>query len=341
MSFKPSHRIIASFLCCVYDETIMMIPISIQQVITTVFRSWWFDPLSASLSFFISVIVYTHYEIKEGKSRFNNIFEFVFGKQDKDEQNRVKNKGKVGDKGQGKGERESKNMDKEDDARRSCLMSFIAYWIGILVWVHVVPPPTDVTDKSNTNDERGIPDGIPTSLNSLAYVSIEIASGIVLYDTIFFFIHLVMHEFRFVAAWTQHYEHHKPMKHLEAYHVLHHSLPDGILQVIVNIIVQRFTLWGNVKTRFARMMHNILVTMMLTESHSASSYPNFFKWWCVGVREHRNHHLNKYRGKGKDLVGRGNSHHNYPFHHRYQQFFGHWDALRHWHLSQKVSEKDV
>ena len=109
----------------------------------------------------------------------------------------------------------------------------------------------------------------------------------------FFFscIWYIIHEFRNVAAsWTQHCEHCKSMKYWEAYHVLHHSLPDGTLQVIVNILVlQRFTLWGNMKTCVTRMMHNILVIIiLLTESHSARLYPNLFKWsvcWSLGTSQ--------------------------------------------------------
>lgn len=314
----------------------MIIPISIQRFITTTFRSWWFDPLSASMSFAVSVLLYTHYEVVEGKSRYNDLSEFLFGWQEKDGITRNEDKAKGEDKGKGN------NTEKENDRRPNSIMSLIAYWIGILIWVQIVPPATDGTETNITNnDNRGIPDGIPTSLNSLAYLSTEVVSGILLYDTIFFFVHLAMHECRYVAAWTHHYEHHKPMKYLEARHVLQHSLPDGIIQVLVNILVQRFTPWGSVKSRLARMMHNILVTIMLTESHTASSYPNLFKWWCVGVREHRNHHLGIHQGKGKDLGGRNNSHYHYPFHHRYQQFFGYWDALREWHLTQKLNKKEA
>merc|ERR1712038_3232 len=102
-----------------------------------------------------------------------------------------------------------------------------------------------------------------------------------------------MHECKFLSTIFQHHEHHKATKNLEARHVLRHSLMDGTFQVLVNIAVQRHTPWGYVKSRLARALHNIIVTAMLTESHSASSYPNLFRWWCVGVRDHRKHHLGR------------------------------------------------
>ncbi len=317
---------------------------ALSEKILAVYRSWWFDPLIASLSFFSSIMIYSYYELKEGKSCYRNWSEFLWGR----------------------------GIDKAD-TRPSLTMSLFAYWVGILIWVQLVPPPFDgdvhndatflhqlfttkndiatvatataataataaATVASATANQISIPDGLPSSFQSIIYLLSEVISGIVLYDTIFFFIHFAMHECKFIASLTQHFEHHKVTKNLEARHVLRHSLMDGILQVLVNISVQRRTPWGRVKSRFARCWHNVFVTMMLTESHTASSYPNFFRWWCVGVREHRNHHLNKYykllKRNDDNAEGRKGSFHF----HRYQQFFGHWDYLRLQYMMSSSSE---
>jgi len=284
----------------------------ITESLTSMFRSWWFDPLVASIGFFASIMIYTHFEFKEGKSSYKSWREFLWGK----------------------------GID-HIDARPSLNMSLFAYWVGVLIWVNVVPPPTlmSVPGGDNNNNPRqyiqhSIPDGIPTSISSLSYLLLEVVSGILLYDAIIFFIHLAMHECPYIAWLTKHSEHHKATKNLEARHVLRHSLIDGSLQVLVNIFVQRYTPWGYVKSRFARVLHNLIVTMMLTESHSASSNPNLFKWWCVGVREHRNHHLGIYRKKeSRDDKGKLHYHN-----HRFQQFFGHWDYLWELYLSSTVKE---
>ena len=312
---------------------------AISTTVTNIFRAWWFDPFIASLSFFLSIMFYSYHELREGKSCYKNFSEFLWGK----------------------------GVDKIDD-RPSLNLSLFAYWVFVLMWVNIVPPPTTTTTSAmslsyNNNDHTyncsdtiivdathafsscqekakwehsGIPDGIPNSFASLGYLFLEVLIGIFFYDTIFFAIHLAMHhESKFlpttIKAMLNHKEHHKSTQYLEARHVLRHSLLDGMLQVMVNIAVQRYTPWGIVKSRLARMVHNIIVTMMLTESHCASSYPNFFKFWCVGVREHRNHHLGG--GHHDDVVNNGVNRQYH--HHHYQQFFGHWDALRDWYLTQK------
>lgn len=186
-------------------------------------------------------------------------------------------------------------------------LSQISYWLGILVWKAFVPPPTGP-----------MPDGIPHDLPSLLYLVVESASGIVLYDAIFFFIHWAMHELRPLRC--VHIRHHsfRPEGTLEARDILRHSLVDGSLQVLVNIAVQRRTPWGAVKSRLARAVHNVVVCWMLTESHTASPTPNVFRRWFVGVREHRLHHL------GVEQHG------DFGRHHRYQQFFGYLDDVRSW-----------
>mmetsp|Transcript_712 Transcript_712/g.1134 ORF Transcript_712/g.1134 Transcript_712/m.1134 type:complete len:260 (-) Transcript_712:74-853(-) len=181
--------------------------------------------------------------------------------------------------------------------------SLLAYWIGILIWVRFIPsPPGD------------LPSGIPDSLSSFIYLVTEVVTGIVQYDFYFFLLHWAMHECKYLNILLCHKEHHTARKTLEARHVLRHSFLDGSLQVLTNIAVQRYTPWGVVKSRLARALHNIIVTWMLTESHSSAPYPNVFRKHFVGVREHRRHHL-----CGDGTFGRC---------HRYQQFFGYLDDLR-------------
>ena len=237
------------------------------------FESWWFDPLTATLGFLISIFVYSFHEIQTGNSSYKTWHQFLWSK--------------------GSGQ----------DQRHSLQLSLAAYWIGVVIWVQVVPKPALV-----------IPSGLPDSIASLAILAAEVVSGIVLYDAYFFILHWAMHECK-ATSFLSHKEHHRERKKLEARHVLRHSLLDGSLQVLVNITVQRHTPWGSVKSRLARALHNIIVTWMLTESHTSCPYPNVFRTFCIGVREHRRHHL----CDGDDLYGRF---------HRYQQFFGYLDDLR-------------
>merc|ERR1712232_406000 len=89
---------------------------TINRDIAGIYRSWWFDPFVASLSFFTSIMIYSNYELKEGKSCYRNWAEFLWGK----------------------------GVDK-NDARASLNMSLFAYWVGILIWVQIVPPPSSDT----------------------------------------------------------------------------------------------------------------------------------------------------------------------------------------------------
>mmetsp|Transcript_8267 Transcript_8267/g.12678 ORF Transcript_8267/g.12678 Transcript_8267/m.12678 type:complete len:267 (+) Transcript_8267:119-919(+) len=182
--------------------------------------------------------------------------------------------------------------------------SLASYWIGVYLFKSVVPPPAPT-----------LPDGFPDNLVELSILAFEVIAGIVLYDFIFFFIHWAMHDLPF--AKSIHKRHHsKPDGTVEARDTLRHSLMDGSLQVLVNIVVQRRTLWGTVKSRLARTIHNIIVVWMLTESHTASPKPYIWRRWFVGVREHRLHHFNS-----------EGIHHDSRFQ-RHQQFFGYLDNLR-------------
>ncbi|CAK0873441.1 unnamed protein product [Prorocentrum cordatum] len=140
-------------------------------------------------------------------------------------------------------------------------MLFVAgvlYWAGICVWVRLVPAVED------------IPDGWPDGFQGAVYLICEVCAGIWAYDFIFSFVHLAAHH----LGWDSHQYHHLKKLDIRARDVLTHSPSDGALQVLVNIIVQRHTPWGGAKSRLARIVHNVVVTWMLTESHSASPSPN-------------------------------------------------------------------
>jgi len=238
-----------------------------------VLRAWWFDPLTASLSFGFFVMWYWYEERKRGLSRDKTFHDgFGYGQ---------------------------------------ALESLVAYWIGVYAFKSIIPPPAQV-----------LSDGIPYTASDLLYLMAEVSSGIVLYDAVMFCLHWAMHEFPLLKKW--HARHHDyPEASLEARDTLRHSLVDGSLQVLVNICVQRRTPWGIAKSRVARALHNILVTWMLTESHTASPFPCTWRKWCIGVREHRLHHLNSLKDGP------------YGQHHRHQQFFGYLDDARAWWRQQR------
>lgn len=195
-----------------------------------------------------------------------------------------------------------------DPDRGPVVLSLICYWAGIFLWKTFVLPPGE------------IPDGFPafSEPRDSLYLITEVVSGIIGYDALFFFIHLAMHECPVLRKY--HARHHsRPEGTLEARDVLRHSFVDGSLQVLLNILVQRRTPWGSVKSRLARALHNMIVTWMLTESHTASPTPYVFRRWFVGVREHHIHHLGITKGDQE-----------YGQYHRHQQFFGYLDDFRAW-----------
>ena len=174
-----------------------------------------------------------------------------------------------------------------------------AYWVGILIWRALVPAPPHMEDGCPTSTAGG----------SLRLV-VEVVYGIVAYDALFFCLHWSFHRFPACGRCARHTRHHSCGKtDLSAPKVLDHSLFDGTLQVLVNIAVQRHSpIYGASKTRLARFFHNVIVTFMLTESHSTAEWPKVFRNALFpGVRDHHLHHA--YGGPP------------------YQQFFGHLDAL--------------
>ena len=178
--------------------------------------------------------------------------------------------------------------------------SLLVYWFGVAGWVAVVPPP------------HGVEHGCPGDARGLLWLCAEVASGIVAYDFLFFWVHLSMHVVPRLGWLAGHGRHHQfdaagAPGEVSCHRVVHHSLVDGGLQVLVNILVQRMTPWGSPKRRLARWCHNVLVTSMLTEAHSTEASPHIFRRLCSGVRDHHLHH-----------------HHRGP---PFQQFFGYLDRL--------------
>jgi len=129
----------------------------------------------------------------------------------------------------------------------------------------------------------------------------ELTEGIIFYDFIFFWIHLAMHKWSKLAWIFQHNVHHD-QSILCANEVQHHSFVDGSLQVIVNVIVQNYSTYALIfqpgsglrKHFLSRLLHNIVITYMLTETHAG-----YDGWWCMhnicppligGAKLHEVHH---------------------------------------------------
>jgi sterol desaturase/sphingolipid hydroxylase (fatty acid hydroxylase superfamily) len=138
----------------------------------------------------------------------------------------------------------------------------------------------------------------------------EVATGIILYDFIFFWIHFAMHYFTSFSRYHQHSVHHRHTV-LCASVVQQHSAVDGTLQVVVNIIVQNTSIFYPRKHLLSRLLHNILITYMLTEIHAG--YDGF---WSM-------HKL--FPG----LVGGAACHeiHHRTGSHNFQQFFSYLDRM--------------
>lgn len=139
---------------------------------------------------------------------------------------------------------------------------------------------------------------------------IEVISGIILYDFIFYWIHYLMHitpSFNFLHQHSIHHTHTR----LCASIVQQHSLMDAFFQVFVNILVQNISIFYPKKHIVSRLLHNILITYMLTEIHAGYDGPwclhNLFPSLIGGAACHEVHH---HSGKGN-----------------YQQFFYYLDYI--------------
>ena len=171
------------------------------------------------------------------------------------------------------------------------VISALYYWIFVYAFTAVVPPPDPPT---------------PNLAPTFSVLVLEVVTGIVLYDALFFLLHFAMHNSRALNALSSHSTHHRLDRSLRARDVLNHGAVDGLLQVMTNVVVQRRTPWGSSKSRLARAVHNVVVTWCLTESHTSTDKLKLARRFLPGVRRHRSHHL--------EDSSRG-----------FQQFFGYLD----------------
>jgi sterol desaturase/sphingolipid hydroxylase (fatty acid hydroxylase superfamily) len=130
-----------------------------------------------------------------------------------------------------------------------------------------------------------------SELPSLPRFLIELSSGIVMYDFIFWWIHVAMHKIPFLYD-NIHKTHHTH-KQLTACNTVIHSMVDAGLQVGVNILVQNISPFGH-KHILSRICHNALITYMLTEIHANYNLPwalhNLVPSVFGGSLRHRYHH---------------------------------------------------
>jgi len=134
----------------------------------------------------------------------------------------------------------------------------------------------------------------PMEAPPIVRLVIECIIGFVVYDFLFFWVHLLMHLTPKLAFIHQHNVHHH-QKFLTASEVQHHSLLDSIFQVGINIAVQNISLPFYGRKHYAsRLLHNVLITYMLTESHAGYDFPwslhNLFPLVYGGAKRHEAHH---------------------------------------------------
>ncbi|GMH67576.1 hypothetical protein TrST_g12347 [Triparma strigata] len=151
---------------------------------------------------------------------------------------------------------------------------------------------------------------LPSTAPSAGQLTIEVIFGIVLYDFAMYWVHYLMHE----SAWSGHRYHHRTRgADIQPVETVQHGYLDGAAQVVVNVLVQQVSPFGLGGKHFlSRLLHNVIVTYLLTESHSGLDerwmthrlYPSIFG----GAKRHKLHHE---RGEGF-----------------YQQFFMYLDDWR-------------
>ena len=146
----------------------------------------------------------------------------------------------------------------------------------------------------------------------------EVLFGIVAYDFVFFFVHLLLHRSDFLYRHV--HKRHHTHSFLSVGTTVSHSLLDGTLQVSANILVQHLGLngWGT-KHPLSRLLHNVVVTYMLCEIHSEMDAPfsmhNLFPKAVGGALRHRLHHQKGGVHQKGGAKGRGGGGVNY------QEFF--------------------
>jgi sterol desaturase/sphingolipid hydroxylase (fatty acid hydroxylase superfamily) len=134
------------------------------------------------------------------------------------------------------------------------------------------------------NPRRRLPLAAPSLFSCLGQLSM----GLILYDFIFYWIHLAMHRHPLLHRF--HIRHHTRVS-IQAGDVVRHSLVDGALQVCTNIFVLNILRLHPL----VRLLYNILITYLLTEIHSSLD-----RWWMLhhvvpwglygGAPNHQLHH---------------------------------------------------
>ena len=132
---------------------------------------------------------------------------------------------------------------------------------------------------------------LPQEPISFSQLSVEVVTGIFLYDVFFYPLHYMLHNFGPIKKF--HHYHHRACN-IHPVETVQHSYLDGFLQVVVNVLVQQVTPFGGQKHILSRLVHNVLVTYLLTESHlGASVEPTWSSWnlWPeIFSGRHRKHH---------------------------------------------------
>mmetsp|Transcript_30600 Transcript_30600/g.62459 ORF Transcript_30600/g.62459 Transcript_30600/m.62459 type:complete len:284 (-) Transcript_30600:273-1124(-) len=125
----------------------------------------------------------------------------------------------------------------------------------------------------------------------------ELAFGIWLYDLLFYPIHYAYHNSNFGQMRRMHGYHHRISSHaLNSLETVQHSYIDGFLQVFVNIVVQQISPFGGFghKHFMTRVLHNLLVTYLLSEAHSGYDLPwmshRILPEFLGGAPRHERHH---------------------------------------------------
>lgn len=124
------------------------------------------------------------------------------------------------------------------------MRALVAYLLPLLVFDAVVK-------------RRHLPDAAPSAAGLVG----QVVASIFVYDFAFFWVHLALHKWRPLAF--LHARHHTKTP-MNASEVVRHSLVDGALQVGTNIVTLNLLR----SHPMARAVHNVVITYMLTETHS-------------------------------------------------------------------------
>lgn len=108
---------------------------------------------------------------------------------------------------------------------------------------------------------------LPEECPSFFQLLLGLALGIFVYDLIFFPLHILFHK---GPKWLQklHKRHHE-VSPLVAPEVIRHSLIDGTMQVVVNIVTLKLLRLHPLN----RAVHNFVITYLLTEIHAGYDMP--------------------------------------------------------------------